>query len=128
MDKITFDFKDRTALVTGGAQGFGLDIAKRFLNSGAKVIIWDVDPKMIEKVQKDLDNKNLTTNIVDVSNYKEVENCSKEITKIVPAIVIIGAKFLKSKKFFKSIASLNAIDENFTSLKKIIKKNNIIPI
>ena len=90
MDKITFNFKDRTALVTGGAQGFGLDIAKRFLNSGAKVIIWDVDPKMIEKVQKDLDNKNLTTNIVDVSNYKEVENCSKEITKKTNIDILIN--------------------------------------
>ena len=55
-DKINFDFKDRTALVTGGAQGFGLDIAKRFLKSGAKVIIWDIDNKMIEKAQKDLDS------------------------------------------------------------------------
>ena len=38
-----FDFKNRTALVTGGAQGFGLDVAKRFLVSGAKVFIWDID-------------------------------------------------------------------------------------
>ena len=36
MKKITYDFKNRTAIVTGGAQGFGLDIAKRFLNSGGK--------------------------------------------------------------------------------------------
>ena len=43
MDKITYNFQNRTALITGGAQGFGLDIAKRFLNSGAKVIIWDVE-------------------------------------------------------------------------------------
>ena len=49
MKNITFDFKDRTALVTGGAQGFGLDIAKRFLKSGAKVIIWDIDSKMLKK-------------------------------------------------------------------------------
>jgi len=56
MDKINFDFKNRTALVTGGAQGFGLDIAKRFLESGAKVIIWDIDSKMIEKAQKDFPN------------------------------------------------------------------------
>ena len=28
-----FDFNDRTAVITGGGQGFGLDIAKRFLNS-----------------------------------------------------------------------------------------------
>ena len=81
MDKINFDFKNRTALVTGGAQGFGLDIAKRFLKSGAKVIIWDIDSKMIEKVQKELDNSNLSSNIVDVSNFKEVENCINEITK-----------------------------------------------
>ena len=81
MDKINFDFNNRTALVTGGAQGFGLDIAKRFLKSGAKVIIWDIDSKMIEKAQNDLDNSNLSANIVDVSNYKEVENSINEITK-----------------------------------------------
>ena len=81
MDKIVFDFKKKTAVITGGAQGFGLDIAKRFLNSGAKVIIWDVDHKMLDKVVKDLNNSNLSSNIVDVSNYKEVENCANEISK-----------------------------------------------
>ena len=81
MDKINFDFKKRTAVVTGGAQGFGLDIAKRFLKSGAKVIIWDIDSKMIEKAIKDLDNSNLSSKIVDVSNYKDVENCTQEIIK-----------------------------------------------
>ena len=59
MDKISFDFKNRTALVTGGAQGFGLDIAKRFLKSGAKVIIWDIDSKMIEQAIKELNSPNL---------------------------------------------------------------------
>ena len=80
MDKITYNFKNRTALVTGGAQGFGFDIAKRFLESGAKVIIWDIDPKMIEKAVKDLNNPDLKSNIVDVSNFKEVESSVKEIT------------------------------------------------
>ena len=81
MKKITFDFKNRTALVTGGAQGFGLDIAKRFLKSGAKVIIWDIDSKMIKEAIKELDNVNLSSNIIDVSNYKEVESCINDITK-----------------------------------------------
>ena len=81
MEKITFDFKNRTALVTGGAQGFGLDIAKRFLKSGAKVIIWDIDSKMLEKAKKELNNPNLSSNIVDVSKYEEVESCLNEIIK-----------------------------------------------
>tara|TARA_B100000700_G_C14924189_1_gene798536 strand:- start:262 stop:1014 length:753 start_codon:yes stop_codon:yes gene_type:complete len=81
MEKINFDFKNRTAIITGGAQGFGLDIAKRFLKSGAKVIIWDIDSKMIEKAKKDLDNTNFSSNIIDVSNFEEVKNCSDEILK-----------------------------------------------
>ena len=81
MDKISFNFKNRTALITGGAQGFGLDIAKRFLASGARVIIWDIDSKMLEKAVKDLDDSNLGSNIVDVSNYNDVENQINEITK-----------------------------------------------
>ena len=67
MEKIRYDFKDRTAVITGGAQGFGLDIAKRFLKSGAKVIIWDIDPVMLEKAIKDLNSPNLSSNVVDVS-------------------------------------------------------------
>ena len=81
MNKIKFDFKNKTAVITGGAQGFGLDIAKRFLNSGARVIIWDIDSKMIEKAVKELNNQNLSSNVIDVSNYKEVEDCTNEINK-----------------------------------------------
>ena len=81
MNKINYNFKERTAVVIGGAQGFGFDIAKRFLDSGAKVIIWDIDPKMIEKAVKDLNNPNLSSNIVDVSKIKEVENCVNNILK-----------------------------------------------
>ena len=81
MNKINFDFKNRNAVVTGGAQGFGLDITKRFLNSGAKVMIWDIDPEMIKKAIKDLNNNNLSSKIVDVSNYEEVESSANEIMK-----------------------------------------------
>ena len=90
MEKITFDFKNRTALVTGGAQGFGLDIAKRFLKSGAKVIIWDIDPNMLKKAIKDLNSPNLSSNIVDVSNYKNVENCINDITKKANIDILIN--------------------------------------
>ena len=81
MDKITFNFENRTAVITGGAQGFGFDIAKRFLNSGAKVIIWDNDPDTLKDSVKELNNTNLTSNVIDVSKFEEVENCTNEILK-----------------------------------------------
>ena len=90
MNKINYDFKNRTAIVTGGAQGFGLDIAKRFLDSGGKVIIWDIDKKMIEKASNQLNSPNLSSNIVDVSNYNEVEKSVSEITKNMNIDILIN--------------------------------------
>ena len=90
MNKINYDFKNRTAIVTGGAQGFGLDIAKRFLDSGGKVIIWDIDQKMIEKASNQLNSPNLSSNIVDVSNYNEVEKNVSEITKNTNIDILIN--------------------------------------
>ena len=81
MDKITFSFENRTAVITGGAQGFGFDIARRFLNSGAKVIIWDNDPDILKKSVKELNNTNLSSNVIDVSKFEEVQNCTNEIVK-----------------------------------------------
>jgi len=75
-----YDLKDRTAIITGGAQGFGFDIAKRFLQSGAKVIIWDIDSDELSKASKKLNKSSLSFNVVDVSNYTQV---SENINKIV---------------------------------------------
>tara|TARA_B100000401_G_scaffold299563_1_gene205631 strand:- start:137 stop:889 length:753 start_codon:yes stop_codon:yes gene_type:complete len=90
MDKISFDFTNKTAVVTGGAQGFGLDITKRFLRSGAKVIIWDIDVKMLEKAIKDINNPNLSMKKVDVSNFKEVENSTNEILEETNIDILIN--------------------------------------
>ena len=54
-----FDLNHKTAVITGGAQGFGLDIAKKFLLSGAKVFIWDIDENELSKASKEINNQNL---------------------------------------------------------------------
>ena len=81
MTKNQYNFNNRTALITGGAQGFGLDIAKRFLISGAKVIIWDIDVKLLKEAKINIDNDNLETDFVDVSNYNNVEASTLKILK-----------------------------------------------
>ena len=87
-----FDLKNRTAVVTGGAQGFGLDIAKRFLDSGAKVYVWDIDEKLLKSVIDEIKNPNLEFNVVDVADYKNVEkNASQIIEKTNIDILINNA-------------------------------------
>ncbi len=75
-----FDLKDKTAVITGGAQGFGLDIAKKFLSSGSKVFIWDIDGKELLKATKEISNKNLNYNVVNVSNFDQVQKTFSDIT------------------------------------------------
>jgi len=85
-----FDLNNRTAIITGGAQGFGLDIAKRFLNSGVKTIIWDIDENELKKATQEINNPNLSYKVVDVSNYKNVKETVDEITKSTNIDILIN--------------------------------------
>mgnify|MGYP006085696703 CR=1 FL=1 len=85
-----FDLTKKIAIITGGAQGFGLDIAKRFIDSGAKAIIWDIDEKELIKASEKLNSPNLTYKVVDVSNYKSVKDTVEEITKSTNIDILIN--------------------------------------
>ena len=86
-----FDLKNKTAVITGGAQGFGLNIAKKFLISGAKVNIWDIDRAQLNKAIKKLNNRNLSFNVVDVTNYSNVLRAVKKITKKSKIDILINS-------------------------------------
>ena len=66
------DFKGRTAIVTGGAQGIGLAIAQRLVASGARVRIWDRDGARLAGVVKEL-GANATGDALDVTDPTAVE-------------------------------------------------------
>ena len=85
-----FDLNNKTAIITGGAQGFGLDIAKRFLNSGAKAIVWDIDENELIKVSKELNSPNFSYHVVDVSNFKDVKETVDEIIKFSNIDILIN--------------------------------------
>ena len=73
MNKI--DLKDKVAIVTGGVQGFGLAVVERFLNSGANVVIWENDKKLLDKFQTISNVHKIQT---DVSNAESVEAAVNE--------------------------------------------------
>ena len=75
------DLKNRTAIITGGAQGFGFAISKRLIQSGAKVIIWDIDEATAKKAEKEIDSKNFSYQIVDVTDFDKIEKAIKNLEK-----------------------------------------------
>ena len=77
---IKFNLSNRIAIVTGGAQGFGLAITKKFLDCGAEVIVWDIDKSALNRTQKSIKNEKFTTQIVDITNFNEVTKNIELIT------------------------------------------------
>ena len=75
-----FDLNNRTAVITGGAQGFGLDIAKKFLDFGATGIIWDIDEQQLQITSKEINSSKFSYDRVDVSNFEEVNKAVLKIT------------------------------------------------
>ena len=77
-----YNLKGRVAVVTGGAQGFGYAITKRLLESGAEIIIWDIDQKAMDEALKKLSSDKCSYQNVDVTNIdditKNIENITKE--------------------------------------------------
>tara|TARA_B100001175_G_scaffold43230_1_gene32483 strand:+ start:1559 stop:2308 length:750 start_codon:yes stop_codon:yes gene_type:complete len=76
---IKFDLSKKVAVITGGAQGFGLAITERFIKSNAEVIIWDIDEVAIKKAIQKINSSNLTYQLVDVINYENIEKNLKLI-------------------------------------------------
>ena len=73
-----FDLKDRVAIITGGAQGFGLAISKRIIQSEGKVVIWDIDENAINSALNEISSENLSFKKVDVTNFVEIEKALLE--------------------------------------------------
>ena len=76
-----YNFKNIIAVVTGGAQGFGLAITKRIIQSDGKVVIWDIDKEAIEKAKKQINSDNLSFQLVNVTDFKAIEASVKELEK-----------------------------------------------
>lgn len=54
MSNVNFDFKDKAAVITGGAQGIGFQIVQQFLSAGAKVSVWDYSEEALNNAKKEL--------------------------------------------------------------------------
>ena len=80
------NFNGQTAVITGGAQGIGLATAKRFINDGCEVMIWDIDKKLGMDAAKELNCHFLE---VDQTDNQVVEQATDETIKQLKKIDIL---------------------------------------
>jgi NAD(P)-dependent dehydrogenase (short-subunit alcohol dehydrogenase family) len=68
------NLKHKHVLITGGAKGIGLATAKRILNEGANVILWDFKEDDLSATVQDLKEKghHVFSQICDVTNKEQV--------------------------------------------------------
>ena len=71
-------FRDRVAVVTGGASGVGKALAKAFLGEGMKVVIADVEEAALKSATEELGG-NVLGVVTDVSNSDSVQALAKQV-------------------------------------------------
>ena len=87
-----YDLTGRRAVVTGAAQGFGRAIVERFLASGARVAMWELDADESARAARELSGSGqIATITVDVAKVEEVEAAARATVDALGGIDILVA-------------------------------------
>ena len=81
------DFKERSAVVTGGGAGIGLAIARRLATSGAKVALWDSDASASAKASEQYGFAH--AEMVDVANADDVARAAESTSAALGGIDVL---------------------------------------
>lgn len=102
MPDVKFDFTDKLAVVTGGAQGIGFTIARQFLEAGASVSIWDYSESALAAAKAELGQfaDKVQTLQVDVTDRASVAKAAGSLSA-PPEILVNNAGITRDKSFAK---------------------------
>jgi 3-oxoacyl-[acyl-carrier protein] reductase len=83
------DLKGMCAVITGGAQGIGRATTERFLASGAKVAIWDMDMALAEKTAKELGAgvKPIKADVTELASLEKARDATLKAFKRIDILV-----------------------------------------
>lgn len=124
MSGLKFDFTNKLAIVTGGAQGIGFTITRQYLEAGASVSIWDYSEKALTAAKAELSSfgDKVQTLQVDVTNRESVAQATAAL-KTKPDILVNNAGITRDKSFAKMGADDwdAVINTNLTGLFNVTK-------
>ena len=85
------EFKDRVAVITGGASGLGRAMAEQFGRSGMQLMLADVDTALLDQTAAELRAAGLmvATHRTDVSHAEDVEALARATLKQYGAVHVV---------------------------------------
>ncbi len=82
-------FSGKSAIVTGGASGLGLQVASRIVAEGGRVAIWDINAEALSRAKKASGAQHAQA--IDVSDYGAVAKATKDSHAALGRIDILVA-------------------------------------
>lgn len=85
------DFKDKVAVVTGGASGIGRGLAERFGAEGMKVVLADVEEQALRQAEAEFREKGVDVLgvLTDVSKPEELEKLAQQTLNAFGAVHVV---------------------------------------
>ena len=132
--------KNKVAVITGSASGFGKGIAEKFTEEGAKLIMVDINARLLKKVSKNLNQDYFIADVSKSSNFKSLFNYVYKKYKTADIIVNNAGVTHKPKsmetvteKEFNKVFNVNAksvyfCGKYFVPKMKRIKKGVILNV
>tara|TARA_B100001121_G_scaffold305772_1_gene323964 strand:+ start:446 stop:1186 length:741 start_codon:yes stop_codon:yes gene_type:complete len=94
--------KDKVAIITGSASGFGKGIAEKFSKEGAKLVMVDRNSKLLKKVAKKISQDFFVADVSKSSNFKSLISYAYKKYKNVD-IVVNNAGVTHKPKFMEAV-------------------------
>lgn len=103
-----FSFAGKTVFVAGGAGYLGLPIARGFLEQGARVVIGDINRKLLDEAESALKSAfpegNLLCVSLDITDQPAVDSAIKKVVRMYGNIdAMVNATYANAGKSFHGI-------------------------
>ena len=73
--------KNKIAIITGAASGFGKGIAKKFTEEGAKILMVDINSKLLKKASRNLTQDYFVADVSKNIDFKSLYNYAQKNIK-----------------------------------------------
>jgi len=94
--------KNKIAIITGAASGFGKGIAKKFTEEGAKILMVDINSKLLKKVSRNLNQDYFVADVSKNIDFKSLLNYAQKKYKNID-IIVNNAGVTHKPKFMETV-------------------------